>query len=367
MSQDFYITLPSNSSLQEFSNNANNSFKVRLPRPMRLESGNWKVALASISMPDPKNSLPNWLDENTPLIYTSWYHIEKSDTSNRTELRASFLLKDINTHVDVNMMTGHDFMKAVVDFLSKKQLERDLVPDQMTGSSSKDFHISFIVGESDVTIDTSKVALHDFGRTYHAPFAWMSPSIFIHKNLALEMGWFVENPSQSDPQFALNLGPNLSIELHDKTIPNTTDIKTQWYSDGKRAADLYPLTYWLVPRKSDGSLTDYVRLSLAVNWRFSNLNYSFKHVFGPSSRTLYVYSDLGQSSVLGDQVTDFIRSVNYKREGKGSYYFEPLHRQYIPLRKEVLDTIEVQVSETTGSLVQFGRGVTTATFHFKKA
>lgn len=121
-------------------------------------------------MPDPKNSLPSWLNENTPLIYTSWYHIEKSDNSNRTNLQASFLLKDINKHVDVNMMTGHDFMKAAVDFLSKKQLERDLVPDQMTGTASKDFHISFIVGENDVTIDTTKVQLHDFGRTSSDPF-----------------------------------------------------------------------------------------------------------------------------------------------------------------------------------------------------
>ena len=358
MSQDFYLTLPSNSNLQEFSNNANNSFKVRLPRPLRLEAGNWKVALASISMPDPKNTLPIWLDENTPLIYTLWYHIKKQDLSDRTEFQASFLLKDINTHVDMKMITGHVFMKSAVDYLSKKQLERDLVPAQMTGTTTKDFHISFIVGETDVTIDTTKVELHDFGRSYNAPFGWMSPSIFIHKDLALEMGWFVENPSQSDPQFALNLGPNLSIKLHNKTIPNTWDIKTQWTSTGHRIAALYPLTFWFVPRESDRSLSKYTRLSLAVNWQFSNLNYSFKHVFGPNSRTLYVYSDLGQSSVLGDQVTDFIRSVNYKREGKGSYYFEPLHHQYIPLRKQTLDIIEVQVSEATGSLVQFGQGVT---------
>ena len=114
------LTLPSNSSLQEFSNNANNSFKVRLPRPLRLEAGNWKVALASISMPDPKNTLPIWLDENTPLIYTLWYHIKKQDLSDRTEFQASFLLKDINTHVDRKMMTGHDFMKAAVDYLSSR-------------------------------------------------------------------------------------------------------------------------------------------------------------------------------------------------------------------------------------------------------
>ena len=55
-------------------------------------------------------------------------------------------------------------------------------------------------------------------------------------------------------------------------------------------------------------------------------------------------------------MTDFIREVNYQREGRGSYYFEPAHLQYIPLRKEVLDIIQVRG----------GRGVTTVTFHFKQ-
>ena len=68
---------------------------------------------------------------------------------------------------------------------------------------------------------------------------------------------------------------------------------------------------------------------------------------------MYVYSDVNASTVLGDQITDFFREVNYKREGKGNYYFEPSHLQYKPLRKQLLDIIQVQVSEGTGHLVQF--------------
>ena len=47
MKDDFYLTLPSHSSLQEFPQNANN-FKVRLPKVILLDEGDWKVALASI-------------------------------------------------------------------------------------------------------------------------------------------------------------------------------------------------------------------------------------------------------------------------------------------------------------------------------
>ena len=62
-------------------------------------------------------------------------------------------------------------------------------------------------------------------------------------------------------------------------------------------------------------------------------------MFGPSTHSLFVYSDVDGSRVLGDQLTDFICEVNYKHEGKGTHYFKPTHMQYIPLRKELLDKI----------------------------
>lgn len=55
--------------------------------------------------------------------------------------------------------------------------------------------------------------------------------------------------------------------------------------------------------------------------------------------------------------------VSYRREGKGFQYFEPLHIQYVPVRKEVIDIIEVQVAETTGELVKLGEGNTMVTLH----
>ena len=56
----------------------------------------------------------------------------------------------------------------------------------------------------------------------------------------------------------------------------------------------------------------------------------------------------------------------YQRKGRGSVYFEPLHIQYIPLRKEVVDIVETNVAETNGDLTKFGLGNTIVTLHFKK-
>ena len=212
--------------------------------------------------------------------------------------------------------------------------------------------------DEQITLDTSKMALTDMsGLTY--------PAIWINKKLAYELGWFVEDPKEQDPQFAVKLGPNLVMKVNNYEIPRTSDIKSDFTADSHAQNVTHSDKYWIIPRSAIGSLQNYICLSMEVSCRFINLDYAFENVCGHSTRPLYVYSDLNASTVLGDQITDFIREVNYKREGKGSYYFEPTQLQYISLLKQLLDIIQVQVAEGTGALTTFGRGITTVTFHFK--
>ena len=51
--------------------------------------------------------------------------------------------------------------------------------------------------------------------------------------------------------------------------------------------------FWMVHQ---GLLT----LSVTCNWRFMNLNEAFEAVAGTRSRSLFVYSDVGGSSVVGN-------------------------------------------------------------------
>ena len=62
--------------------------------------------------------------------------------------------------------------------------------------------------------------------------------------------------------------------------------------------------------------------------------------------------------MVGNQVTDLPREVNFRRKEEEVQYFQPLHIQYIPLRKQVLDIIETLVAETTCDLARFGEGNT---------
>ena len=55
--------------------------------------------------------------------------------------------------------------------------------------------------------------------------------------------------------------------------------------------------------------------------------------------------------MVGGQIVDLLREVQYKRQGKGSLYFEPRRILYHPVRNPVLDVIEVQIAETDLTLV----------------
>ena len=98
---DFYLTLPSHSSTNEFPYNASNSFNIRLPHPIRLEGSGWKGGLAAISLPDLKNVLPHWLDETKSLFYNTLYHAWRSGASNKRFLSASFKVSDVDDILDL--------------------------------------------------------------------------------------------------------------------------------------------------------------------------------------------------------------------------------------------------------------------------
>ena len=108
------------------------------------------------------------------------------------------------------------------------------------------------------------------------------------------------------------------------------------------------------------------------NWRFINLDESYREAFGGVSETalvsapprgpMYLYSNVGRSTIMGNRVTDLLREIPHDLT-KMSY--EPLHIQYKPVRSNFVDIIETQLAENDGKLVDFVSGVTSVTLHFK--
>ena len=70
---------------------------------------------------------------------------------------------------------------------------------------------------------------------------------------------------------------------------------------------------------------------------------------------------------MGDAEHPLVREVHYQRRGGGEVYFEPVHIQWMPMRRRFLDVVEVSVAESDGRLAILGEGTRTiVNFQFRR-
>ena len=97
-----------------------------------------------------------------------------------------------------------------------------------------------------------------------------------------------------------------------------------------------------------------LRLQCSINWYIYGLCQMYASQVKSSQlyqeRPLYVYSDLVQTQIIGGSETDLLREVVYN--GSKST-FEPHNLQFIPIRKNKFDTLEIGISETDGTQTEF--------------
>lgn len=168
----------------------------------------------------------------------------------------------------------------------------------------------------------------------------------VDSRLAKVMRWIVFNKDGTPSQY---LDHHLIPHLRNYTRPETTELAGDalfQYRDGEKAFSL--------TRKSQ--------------WRFTQLNRIFDHVTKRHKRTLYIYSNVGASTIVGDQVVSLLREVEYnpRQAQDDHFHFEPNMIQYHDVLSTDMDIIEVQITETDNTLLNFGQGVTTLVLHFKR-
>jgi len=82
-----------------------------------------------------------------------------------------------------------------------------------------------------------------------------------------------------------------------------------------------------------------------------------------ASRPVHLYCNVGESSIVGTQITNFLRDLPYKDE---RIRWEPKHVQYHRVRGDTVEIVEVQVAETNGNLMTLNpAGETQVTLHFQ--
>ena len=82
-----------------------------------------------------------------------------------------------------------------------------------------------------------------------------------------------------------------------------------------------------------------------------------------ATRSVHLYCNVGESSIVGTQITNFLRDLPYKDQ---PIRWEPEHVQYHRVRGDTVEIIEVEVAETNGNLLTLNpSGETQVTLHFQ--
>ena len=103
------------------------------------------------------------------------------------------------------------------------------------------------------------------------------------------------------------------------------------------------------------STSKFVKFESSVNWYFYELGNAY---YSPmyQKRSLYVYTDLVHTQFLGRSETDLLREVEYDGSMNGNVIknsYEPQNLQFIPVRKNMFDTVEIGISKVDGTQTEF--------------
>ena len=336
--EHFYVTLPSNASLDEFPENQACHFKVRLPKRLEFQGQHWKVSLSSATLPDTTEGILDRLGyDDLDIPYSEKLHQAEPALFDLLKTAPVFVNKDgafakyVQVGVDqkdvralANVSTNVSFMTSMFNVMSA-HLNRDI--DFLVHPKTKKSMFPNIYWEKkgdtvDLVWDNTNLQINE-----DSP---MQPILYLRTDLALKMGLLLARGTH------YFLGGNLVPMAIDGKVKNTFF----------RNSTTNEILSFLVDEK-------YLKLSPVFNWRFTNLNRAYDKLRGAPSRTLLVYSDVGQSSIVGGQITDLLREVPYNRKERGTMYIEPYHYHFRAIRIQVMETIEVQFSEQNGKMVKF--------------
>ena len=347
-----YVTLPSNGGGKEFeTTNTNALYKVQLPKRLRLKHEQWEVALASISLPTMEAVQRNILKKfpgPTKVGFQSGLlaYEEKDALPNRTTNPTKVVAVQGMVTMDQVMKGGvKDDYSFVCNLVVQMQMRLNVARQtkiqalKRGGKSVFNPRWRHKDGEMDGQPyeQTLVLGVDDLRITGNYP----NPYIYtaLHWDLAIALG-LVQGQSDATP------GPSATVTFRSE--------------DHQKPAS-WSMFFWY-----QGLTETFAELKSNVDWQIRGLTGGwFKKAFANPSRTLCIYSNANASSMVGNQVSDVLREVNFDSTQEGQQYFEPKHRQYLPVRQQEYEVMEVALDDLSGVPVQLGPGMTSVVLHFR--
>ena len=370
----------------EFPKNTNNSFKVRLPEPLSLQGEGWYASLMSLTVPDEgQSNAVIASDPHTKVIRykhaistRKWTDTGDPSTSGYlfidTELSTKMIeLEEIMNATQI-VSTGSEFWKRVMQTLHDK-IMTEVMKDQWNASVAEPDRkpIVFVnkhgmpqLSWKEESLLIKAIPKKDLLNNQQINMV----EFYVNVDIALKFGLLRRKTGKTG--YATSdfvLGPNLQYSLPTKTYgENTGPVGSRYRTYYNWEGDVYEGVNFSSRAFSimTADNVKWMRLHQAFEWRLNNLDASFEKMVGTRKRTVMVYSDLVESTIVGSGKYPLLREVQLLRTGDGESTAEPLHHQWIKLRGQQLDIVEVEIASTSGPLAILPPGKTIVTIGLKQ-
>ena len=370
----------------EFPKNTNNSFKVRLPEPLSLQGEGWYASLMSLTVPDEgQSNAVIASDPHTKVIRykhaistRKWTDTGDPSTSAYLFIDTALSTKMIELEEIMNatqiVSTGSEFWKRVMQTLHDK-IMTEVMKDQWNASVTEPDRkpIVFVnkhgmpqLSWKEESLLIKAIPKKDLLNNQQINMV----EFYINVDIALKFGLLRRKTGKTG--YATSdfvLGPNLQYSLPTKTYgENTGPVGSRYRTYYNWEGDVYEGVNFSSRAFSimTADNVKWMRLHQAFEWRLNNLDASFEKMVGTRKRTVMVYSDLVESTIVGSGKYPLLREVQLLRTGDGESTAEPLHHQWIKLRGQQLDIVEVEIASTAGPLAILPPGKTIVTIGLKQ-
>ena len=354
----------------EHPNNTNTKFKVRLPIPLQLE-GEWEASLWSLSVPD--DHLPNktlFADTESVIVDFKFtmYRLGAYSGVNKKYKSITLIPKTSTLRLDKVLNeatpahTGVEFWQNCV-----RQVEETVIEEMLKAQNADTVNPVAIPnawkptfqwdGEDLVLEAVSEDSVVTDG-VVPVPFSWMAMS----ESLAKTFGFLKVDKTSNKKE----LGDNVSgyyplYEEKGTKIADSLLTADPALKGPTRAAQFTPDVDYTSPKTAGYKLNNgKIYFSRALEWRFRRLNGSFDKLHN-RKEVVMVYTDLVQSTTVGNGRFPLLRKLSVDRKGSGRVTVEPYHREWVPLQTNWVESVEFQLSTPGGELTHLSPGKTLIT------
>lgn len=371
----------------EFANNTNNSYKVRIPDGLRLEGKGWHVALLSLTLPNTTTSDNPSIASGKTITKMSYYgiHFKTIVNNEYTVLEALHFttkVQEQHTPAPLNGVgfwnnIGNAYEANLVSLLLDKAKEKISVNDPTPLIVlKKTMRPSFHWDGEDLVLEKRGVDTTFTNQVSIASF-----------DMALEVAekWGFARQNTDGKWIA---GPNVRLGMDNFTITNDKPPRASSASitgvaslNGKAFEAVKNPDRPKFPQVPQSSTSDYDRLWMFTDrggekyirfsgfweWHFINLNQTFTNLHRHAGQAVMVYTNLQQSAIVGNTKAQLLRELVIHRGGEaGHSNSEPTHLQWIPVATHQADIVEVQLADVNGNLISLPKGKSLVTVALKQ-